>query len=86
MGWGARNTGPLSARLSTRSTEPAMTERKQMSVDLETIRLADRCAARVGLRLGEHVTRVGVVRIALAELKDKLDEADASAEGGESGG
>lgn len=54
------------------------TERKQMSVDLETIRLADRCAARVGLRLGEHVTRVGVVRIALAELKDKLDEADAT--------
>ena len=61
------------------------TERKQMSVDLETIRLADTCAARVGLRLGEHVTRVGIVRIALAELKDKLDEADATGRGGNHG-
>lgn len=57
-----------------------------MSVDLETIRLADRCAARVGLRLGEHVTRIGVVRIALAELEDKLDEADATAGKGGSHG
>lgn len=57
-----------------------------MSLDVDTIRLADSCAARVGLRLGEHVTRVGVVRIALAELKDKLDEADATAgEGGSHG-
>lgn len=62
-----------------------MTDRKQMSVDLATIALADRCAARVGLRLGEHVTRVGVVRIALAELQDKLDEADAAAVAGKGG-
>lgn len=66
-----------------------MPERRHLGlVDMDTIRLADRCAARVGLRLGEHVSRVGVVRIALAELADKLDEADAggAAEGGESGG
>lgn len=50
------------------------TERKQMSVDMATIQQADRCAARLTLRLGEKITRIGAVRIALAELEDKLDE------------
>lgn len=50
------------------------TERRQMSVDMDTIRQADRCAARLTLRLGEKITRIGAVRIALAELEDKLDE------------
>lgn len=57
----------------------AATERKQMSVDMDTISVADRCAAILTLRLGEKVTRIGAVRIALAELQDKLWEAAAAA-------
>jgi hypothetical protein len=70
----------LSARLSTRSTEPAMTERKQMSVDIDTIRIADRCAAVLTFRgtLGK-VTRIGAVRIARGELWDQLSETAAAA-------
>lgn len=70
------------------------TERKQMSVDMPTIQIADRCAAILTLRLGEKVTRIGAVRIALGELQDKLWEAaaeaaraaEAAGEGGESHG
>lgn len=57
------------------------TERKQMSVDMDTIRLADRCAALLTLRLGGKITRIGAVRVALAELEDKLDETAAAAAG-----
>lgn len=57
------------------------TERKQMSVDLETVGVADRCAAILTLRLGGKVTRIGAVRIALAELQDKLWETAAEAAG-----
>lgn len=57
-----------------------MAERKQMSVDIETIRLADRCAAVLTFRgtLGK-VTRIGAVRVALAELWDQLSETAAAA-------
>lgn len=58
--------------MATPSNEP--TARKQMSVDLATIRVADRCAALLTLRLGAKVTRIGAVRIALGELDDKLAE------------
>ena len=51
-----------------------MTERKQMSVDIDTVKQADRCAAILTLRLERKITRIGAVRIALAELEDKLEE------------
>lgn len=62
------------------------TERKQMSVDIDTIRQADRCAAILTLRLHEKITRIGAVRIALGELEDKLAEDEAAAESARKGG
>ena len=57
------------------------TERKMLNMDIETAGVADRCAAILTLRLGEKVTRVGAVRIALGELQDKLWETAAEAAG-----
>lgn len=56
-----------------------------MSVDMATIGVADRCAAVLTLRLGEKVTRIGAVRIALGELQDKLWETAAAAAGVDAG-
>lgn len=59
-------------------------ERRQLgSVDLETISVADRCAALLSLRLGERVSRIGAVRIALGELQDALRETAGDTVGGD---
>lgn len=55
-------------------------------VSMDTIEQADRCAALLTIRLGGRVSRIGAVRIAIAELEDKLVETAAQAAAGEGGG